>query len=180
MTRRIIPALLRAARLAPGMRVLDIATGTGLAAEAAADVVGASGHVVAADISPAMLDWARERLGALPNVSLSVEDGQDLGFRAGRFDAVLCNMGLMFFPNPVRGLSEFRRVLRPGGRATVSVSTTPERSPINRVLVVIGWHVPSKAAEAARLFSLGDGARLDRKSTRLNSSHAHISYAVFC
>jgi ubiquinone/menaquinone biosynthesis C-methylase UbiE len=160
MTRRILPSLLRAARLAPGQRVLDIATGTGLAAEAAADAVGPTGHVVAADISPAMLDRARERLGALANVSFAVEDGQDLGFGAESFDGVLCNMGLMYFPDPARGLSEFRRVLRPGGRAAVSVSTTPERSPINRVLVVIGRHVPSKAAEVARLFSLGDEARL--------------------
>jgi len=49
----------------------DIATGTGLAAEAAAEAVGPSGHVAAADISPAMLDRARERLGALPNVTLA-------------------------------------------------------------------------------------------------------------
>ena len=67
---------------------------------------------------------ARERLGGLPNVSFSVEDRQHLGFRGGGFGAVLCNMGLVYFPNPVRGLSEFRRVLRPGGRAAVSVPTT--------------------------------------------------------
>ena len=158
--RRFVPTLLRLARLAPGQRVLDVATGTGIAAEAALDLVGPSGHVVAADISPAMVERARERLGGAPNVSFAVEDGQSLTFPAESFDAVLCNMGLMYFPNPVRGLSEFRRVLRPGGRAAVSVSTTPERSPINRVLVVIGRHVPSKAAEAARLFSLGDEAHL--------------------
>ena len=107
------------------MRVLDIATGTGLAAEAAAAAVGPSGHVVAADISPAMLERARERLGGLPNVAFAVEDGQALTFPDGSFDAVLCNMGLMYFPDPARGLSEFHRVLRPGGRAAVSVTTTP-------------------------------------------------------
>jgi cyclopropane fatty-acyl-phospholipid synthase-like methyltransferase len=66
MTRRILPSLLRAARLAPGQRVLDVAAGTGLAAEAAAEAVGPTGHVTATDISPAMLDgrgsaWARCR-----------------------------------------------------------------------------------------------------------------------
>jgi len=161
MTRRIVPPLLRAARLAPGMRVLDIATGTGFAAEAATDAVGPTGHVVAADISPAMLDRARERLGALPNVALSVEDGQDLGFRTERFDAVLCNMGLMFFPNPVRGLSEFRRVLRHGGRAAVSVFTRADRALAGGLVrAAIARHVPSKAAEAERFFSLGDERRL--------------------
>jgi ubiquinone/menaquinone biosynthesis C-methylase UbiE len=156
MTRQLLPPLLRAARLAPGMRVLDIASGTGLAAEAAAEAVGPTGHVTAADISPAMLDRARERLGALPNVSFAVEDGQSLTFPAEGFDAVLCNMGLMYFPNPVRGLSEFRRVLRPGGRAAVSVFTRADRALVGGLLVIIGRHVPSKAAEAARLFALGD------------------------
>lgn len=160
MTRRLVPPLLRAARLAPGLRVLDIATGTGLAAEAAAEAVGPSGHVIATDISPAMVERARERLGGLPNVSFAVEDGQRLTLPDGGFDAVLCNMGLMYFPDPTRGLSEFRRVLRPGGRAVVSVNTTPERSLISRVLVIIGRHAPSKAPEAARLFSLGDEAHL--------------------
>jgi ubiquinone/menaquinone biosynthesis C-methylase UbiE len=156
MTRQLIPPLLRAARLAPGMRVLDIATGTGIAAEAAAKAVGQSGHVVAADISSAMVERARARLGGLRNISFAVEDGQALTFADQSFDAVLCNMALMYFPDPARGMSEFFRVLRPGGRAVVSNNTTPERSLISRVLVIIGRHVPSKAAEAARLFSLGD------------------------
>ncbi len=160
MTRQLIPPLLRAARLAPGMRVLDIATGTGIAAETAAEVVGPSGQVVAADVSPAMVERARERLGGLPNVAFAVEDGQHLALPDESFDAVLCNMGLMYFPDPARGLAEFRRVLRPGGRAVVSNNTTPERSLISRVLVIIGRHVPSKAAEAARLFSLGDEGHL--------------------
>jgi ubiquinone/menaquinone biosynthesis C-methylase UbiE len=160
MTRQLIAPLLRAAHLSPGHRVLDIATGTGLAAEAAAEAVGPSGHVVAADISPAMVERARERLAGVPNVSFAVEDGQRLTLPGESFDAVLCNMGLMYFPDPVRGLSEFRRVLRPGGRAAVSVNTTPERSLVSRVLVIIGRHVPAKAAEAARLFSLGEEARL--------------------
>jgi ubiquinone/menaquinone biosynthesis C-methylase UbiE len=161
MTRRIVPALLRAARFAPGMRVLDIAAGTGLAAEAAAAAVGASGRVVAADISPAMLDRARERLGALPNVSLSVEDAEDLGLPGEGFDAVLCSMGLMYFPNPVRGLSEFRRVLRPGGRAAVSVFTRADRALVGGLVrAAVARHVPSKAAEAERFFSLGEERRL--------------------
>ena len=63
-----------------------------------------------------MVGKARGRLGKAPNVSVSVEDGQALSFSDASVDAVLCNLGLMFFPDPVRGLSEIRRVLRPGGR----------------------------------------------------------------
>ena len=73
-----------------------------------------------------MATKARERLGKAPNVSVLVEDGQRLSFPDASFDAVLCNLGLMFFPDPVRSLSEFRRVLRPGGRAAVSVNTVVE------------------------------------------------------
>src|SRR5262245_28252471 len=71
-----LPFLLRAAGLAPGQRVLDVATGTGIAAEAAMAVVGARGHVTATDNSQAMVDRARQRLAGSPNASVVVDDGQ--------------------------------------------------------------------------------------------------------
>jgi len=61
VTAHFMPFLLRAVDVAPGMRVLDIATGTGLSAEAALAAVGPTGHVAAADVSPAMAEKARER-----------------------------------------------------------------------------------------------------------------------
>jgi ubiquinone/menaquinone biosynthesis C-methylase UbiE len=155
-----LPFLLRAARLEPGQRVLDAATGTGIAAEAALTVVGPGGHVTAADVSHAMVDRARQRLTGYPNTSVVVEDGQSLSFNDGTFDAVLCSLGLMFFPEPARGLSEFHRVLRPGGRVAVSINTTPERSYNGRINVIIARRVPSLAEATARTFSLGDEARL--------------------
>jgi ubiquinone/menaquinone biosynthesis C-methylase UbiE len=160
VTTHFMPFLLRAANIAPGMRVLDIATGTGLSAEAALAAVGPTGHVTAADISPAMAEKARERLGKAPNVSVSVEDGQGLSFPDESFDAVLCNLGLMFFPDPVRGLSEFRRVLRPGGRAAVSVNTVVERSYNHQINVMIARYSPSLAEAVTRTFALGDASRL--------------------
>ena len=155
-----LPFLLRAARLEPGQRVLDAATGTGIAAEAALGVVGPGGHVTAVDVSQAMVARARQRLAGSPNTSVVVGNGQSLSFDDGSFDAVLCSLGLMFFPDPARGLSEFHRVLRPGGRAAVSVSTTPERSYNGRINVIIARRVPSLAEATARTFSLGDEARL--------------------
>jgi ubiquinone/menaquinone biosynthesis C-methylase UbiE len=155
-----LPFLLQTARLEPGQRVLDVATGTGIAAEAALAVVGPDGHVTAADVSQAMVDRARQRLAGSPNTSVVVEDGQSLSFDDGIFDAVLCSLGLMFFPDPARGLSEFHRVLRPGGRAAVSVNTTPERSYNGRINVIIARRVPSLVEATARTFSLGDEARL--------------------
>jgi ubiquinone/menaquinone biosynthesis C-methylase UbiE len=160
VTAHFMPFLLRAAHVAPGMRVLDIATGTGLSAEAALAAVGPSGHVIAADVSPAMAEKARERLGKAPNASVSVEDGQELSFADCSFDVVLCNLGLMFFPDPVRGLSEFRRVLRPGGRVAVSVNTVVERSYNHQINVIIARHMPSLAEAVTRTFALGEASRL--------------------
>jgi ubiquinone/menaquinone biosynthesis C-methylase UbiE len=160
VTRYFMPFLVRAAEIAPGTRVLDIATGTGLSAEAALVAVGPAGYVAAADISSAMIDRARERLGNAANVSVSVEDGQALSFPDQSFDAVLCNLGLMFFPDPVRGLSEFRRVLRPGRRAAASVNTVVERSYNHQINVIIAKHVPALAEAVNRTFALSDPTRL--------------------
>ena len=153
---RLAPTLLRLAHLGRGQRVLDIATGTGNVAEAAAEAVGSIGHVVAADIASPMLEEARKRLKNAPNISFGIEDGQALSASEGTFDAVLCSMALMLFSNPAKGLSEFYRVLRPGGRVAVSVNTTSERSYVIRIGTAIGRHVPSRAAAFAQYFSLGD------------------------
>jgi ubiquinone/menaquinone biosynthesis C-methylase UbiE len=160
ITTHFVPFLLRAAHVAPGMRLLDIAAGTGLATEAALGVVGPTGHVTAADLSPAMVEKARDRFGHAKNASAAVEDGQALSFSEGSFDAVVCSLGLMFFPDPLRGLTEFRRVLRPGGRVAVSVNTVPERSYNTRINLAIARYVPSLAEAAARVFSLGDELKL--------------------
>src|SRR5262245_61019905 len=160
VTTHFVPYLLRAAHIAPGMRVLDIAAGTGLAAEAALNIVGPTGHVTAADLSPAMVEKSRARLGHAQNASVAVEDGQALSFPDESFDAVLCSLGLMFFPDAPRGLAEFRRFLRSGGRAAVSVNTVPERSYNIRINLAIARYMPSLAAAAARVFSLGDEMKL--------------------
>jgi ubiquinone/menaquinone biosynthesis C-methylase UbiE len=160
VTTYFAPTLLRAARLTPGMHVLDVATGTGLVAEAALDVIGPTGRLTAADLSPAMAEKARARLGPSKNALVAVEDGQALSFSDASFDAVVCSLGLMFFADPQRGLAEFHRVLRPGRWAAVSVNTVPERSYNTRINLAIARFVPSLAEAAARVFSLGDETKL--------------------
>jgi SAM-dependent methyltransferase len=78
------------------------------------------------------------------------------------FDAVVCSLGLMFFPEPAMGLSEFRRVLRPGGRAAVSVNTVPERSYNHQINIILTRYVPSLTDAVTRTFSLGDASRLQK------------------
>jgi ubiquinone/menaquinone biosynthesis C-methylase UbiE len=142
MTQQLIPTLLRMAKLSPGQAVLDVASGTGIAAEAAAQAVGPSGHVTASDISPAMIALAQERLAGQANVAFSVDDAQAMHFPSGTFDAVICNMGVMYLPEPTRGLVEMRRVLRGGGRVAVSVNASPATALVSRILPIIDRHAP--------------------------------------
>ena len=173
-----IPFLLRSGRVSRGHRVLDIATGTGLAAEAALAIVGASGHVTATDVSPGMAERARQRLDGAPNASVGVENGEALSFTADNFDSVLCSLGLMFFPDPARGLAEFYRVLRPGRHAAVSVNTVPERSYNSRVHPIMARYVPSLLPAASRLFSLGDEAQLQQLYTNAGFHNVEITTAT--
>jgi ubiquinone/menaquinone biosynthesis C-methylase UbiE len=170
-----LPFLLSAAGVAAGMKVLDIATGTGLAAAECLRAVGSAGHVVAADLSEAMVEQAKQRLSTAQNITFAVENGQSLSFVDGSFDALVCSLGLMFFPDPLLGLSEFLRVLRPGGRAAASVLTVPERSYNGRINAVIAEHLPVIREATARTFALGDAAHLRQLLETVGFKNVEIS-----
>jgi SAM-dependent methyltransferase len=110
--------LLDALELAPGQRVLDLASGTGEPALSAAARVAPAGHVTATDLVPAMLDGARRRASArgLANIAFEGADMEALPFPDANFDRVTCRFGIMFVPDPVRAMREARRVLVPQGR----------------------------------------------------------------
>ena len=107
------------ARLNPqlGEKILDVATGTGAVALAAAQAVGASGRVVGIDIAEAMLAQAEEKIRkfGISNIDLHTMDATALDFRSGYFDSVACAYALFFLPDMQAGLNEWRRVLKPGG-----------------------------------------------------------------
>jgi ubiquinone/menaquinone biosynthesis C-methylase UbiE len=159
MTEAFIPALLEAARMAPGQRILDVATGTGLAARAARDMVGPGGKVTAGDISATMLDVAR-RNEKNSGINFEQFDGHRLPYPEADFDRVICQLGLAFFDDPGRGLTEFRRVLKPDGRAAVTVNSTPERSMFTRIGTVIAQQVPERPEQLNRYASIRSTERL--------------------
>jgi ubiquinone/menaquinone biosynthesis C-methylase UbiE len=160
-SRLFIPSLLAAAEVTAGDRILDVATGTGEAALMASSVVGHSGVIIGADISPAMLEAARARL-PLPFRAVAT-DGQSLAFRDGSFDAVICQLGLMFFPDPARGLAEFRRVLHSGRCAAVCVISTPDRAPMWGILAeTLSQYLPDQREAFHLSFSLAQAPRLDQ------------------
>jgi ubiquinone/menaquinone biosynthesis C-methylase UbiE len=161
-SRLFVPALLDAAEIKNGDRVLDVATGTGEAAQLTLDRVGPSGLVVGSDISAAMLDAASTRLSS-PRFLPVVSDGQSLAFPDSTFDAVLCQLGLMFFPDPASGLTEFRRVLRPGRRAALCVISLASRAPMWGILAeTLSGVLPEHTKTLHLSFSLADAARLER------------------
>ncbi len=125
-------ALVREAQIPEGARVLDVATGTGKVALAAARVVGARGRVVGIDLSTGMLERARQKAGALP-VEFQEMDGERLQFDDSTFDVVLCGFGVFFLPDMMRGMREMHRVLRPGGRVAFSTWTKEAFQPMSEM-----------------------------------------------
>ncbi|HVU15322.1 MAG TPA: class I SAM-dependent methyltransferase [Candidatus Didemnitutus sp.] len=110
-------AQLEVSALAPGLRVLDLASGTGDPALEVARRVGPTGHVVISDLSPQMLDIAREQANhaGLSNLSYELVDAHHIPFPDASFDRVTCRLGVMFFWDCQLALREIRRVLKPGG-----------------------------------------------------------------
>jgi demethylmenaquinone methyltransferase/2-methoxy-6-polyprenyl-1,4-benzoquinol methylase len=125
------------ARLAPGGRALDVATGTGDLAFELARRVGPAGAVVASDFSERMLGLAEAKAGRLGlPVDFGVANALELPYADDSFDAVTVGFGARNFAHLQKGLEEMVRVVRPGGRVVVLEITTPTRPPLSTLLEV--------------------------------------------
>lgn len=120
------------ARIGPGCRVLDVAAGAGEQSIAAARRVGPTGHVLATDIAPALLELAAAdaRAAGLDHIVATRElDGEQLEvLAAGTFDVAISRVGLIYFPDQQRALAGMKRALVPSGRIAAIVYSTPERN----------------------------------------------------
>jgi SAM-dependent methyltransferase len=152
--------MLDLAQIREGQRILDIAAGAGEPAVSAAERVGPEGYVLATDISEGIVELARQvaQERGLKQVETRAMDGERLDLPDASFDAVLCRLGLMYMPDPVAALCEWRRALRAGGRVAVVVFSTPDRNPWGAVPASIIRHraqLPPPVPGQPGPFSLG-------------------------
>lgn len=130
-------AMLDMAGIGPGAAVLDVAAGAGDQTLDIAKRVGPQGRVLATDLSETILALAQAnaRQAGFHNVEILAADGEELSVDAGSFDAAACRLGLMFFPDPLRGLRGMHRALRPGGGVCTMVFSRPDRNPCVGILM---------------------------------------------
>jgi ubiquinone/menaquinone biosynthesis C-methylase UbiE len=169
----VTAAMLDLAQVGPGDRVLDVAAGAGEPALSAARQVGPTGFVLATDIAPNILAFAAQEarargLGAAVFATRAM-DGEHLDLADASFDAALSRLGLIYFPDRVRGLAEMRRVLKPGKRAVIASFTSPERNryfslPITVIRRRAG--LPAPGPQQPGPFSLGDPAAMTEAFAR--------------
>ncbi len=161
------PTMLDMAGITTGARVLDVAAGAGDQTLAVAARVGAHGHVLATDLSPAILEFAAANAAraGLSNIATQVADGERLQVEAESFDAAICRLGLMFYPDPLQGLREMRTALKPGGRAATMVFAAPDKNPCIVILVSTAFkHAglpPRDPFQPGGLLSLGKPGMID-------------------
>ena len=110
----------RVAALAP-KTVLETAAGSGVVTRALASRLAPGARYTVTDLNQAMLDHAANKQGSDNRITWRVADALDLPFDDASFDAVVCQFGVMFFPDRIAGYCEARRVLRPGGSLLFNV-----------------------------------------------------------
>ena len=178
--------MLALAELAPGERVLDLASGIGEPAASAAKVVGPEGRVVATDLSPQMIAFGRTRVAelGLTNVTFRQMDAEAPDLEPGQFDVVLCRWGLMFVHDLAACLDNLRRLLAPGGRLALAVWAGPEEAPAlslaHRILDrELGFPPPGPDERSA--FQLSDRGALEASLTaagfgRIRGEPVQVTY----
>jgi SAM-dependent methyltransferase len=158
--------MFEAARLRPGMRVLDLAAGTGDQTLLAAQIVGPAGSVLATDISPSMLAVAAEsaREAGLSNIETLVADASSMDLPDEQFDAAICRFGLMFLPDVHAALRRVHRALTPGARLAALVWSTEDRNPYMGLQVQVVremGRLPSPPPSIVRTVVLGGPRSLE-------------------
>ena len=109
-------------------KVLEVACGTGISTHYLREALPQNVHITATDLNPAMLDFAKNKHANLSGVTFEIADALSLPFDDQVFDAVICQFGIMFFPDKSKGLSEMARALKPGGILAFNVWDSMEQN----------------------------------------------------
>ena len=165
--------LVDSAELLPDHRVLDVASGRGAAFFPAAEFLSHAGKIVGIDLSDEMVratNAEASRRGI--HGRAQVMDAEHLEFADATFDRVLCGFGIMFFPEQLGALGEFRRVLKPGGLLAVSTWRVAQISEILAAMDELGMKREGASgwiAEPEKLSSLLIRAGFTEVSVRIES-----------
>src|SRR4051794_18048084 len=149
----------------PGQTILELAAGPGETGFACAQAIGPEGRVIQTDFAPEMVESARreaERLG-LANVEHRVMDAEHMDLEDDSVDGVLCRWGYMLMADWDAAMAETRRVLRDGGRLSLSVWGDPERNPWASIPGrVLREHTGAPPPDPAQpgIFALADPGKL--------------------
>jgi ubiquinone/menaquinone biosynthesis C-methylase UbiE len=109
--------------------VLEVAAGTGIVTREMLKTLPRNSRLSVTDLNDPMIDYARNQVGEDSRVSWRQADAMELPFDDGEFDAVVCQFGIMFFPDKALGMREFYRVLAAGGTLLLSVWDSLDRNP---------------------------------------------------
>ncbi len=178
-------------------RVLEIAAGTGVVTRQLASVLLKGVSIVATDLNQPMLDEARAA-GTTQPVEWRQADAMRLPFEDGAFDAVVCQFGVMFFPDKAKAFSEARRVLRPGGvyifnawdrieenefADTVTAALEPlfpGDPPRFMARVPHGYHDPSVIERDLAAGGFTKPARIETVAARSRAASARVPAIAYC
>jgi ubiquinone/menaquinone biosynthesis C-methylase UbiE len=154
----------RVAKLRP-RKVLEIAAGTGIASRRLLDRLLRETVLTISDLNAPMLEYARHKIGTDGRgAEWRQADAQDLPFPDESFDAVVCQFGVMFFPDKHKGLTEFNRVIEKGGALIFNVWDSLERNPVGNIThSTIGKFFQTDPPDFYRIpFGLGDVSEVRR------------------
>lgn len=146
-------------------RVLELACGTGIVTNMLAELLGPGASLLATDISEPMLNLARNNFMGSPGVAFQAVDACSLPFEDGAFDLIVCQYGVMFFPEKARAMQHARRVLAPGGTYLFNIWDSFEHNPIPRTVheTVTGLLPTNPIPFLAKMpFGYSDRAEIER------------------
>lgn len=118
-------------------RVIELAAGTGIVSRKLRDQLPAETSLQVTDLNPPMLDVARGKFADGENVGFAVANAMELPFDDAEFDLVVCQFGVMFFPDKPAAFREAARVLKPGGRFVFNVFSAMQENPYSQIAYAV-------------------------------------------